>query len=186
MRKVIAIAGLMVLLLVAALALLAQTTQPTATLDFSLLFRPPSDSRPVAAVTPYFRWQNARGSNVVVNLDELGGVSLDSSDIASRGNPVTFCRADSATLYLRFGRTARTFVMTVTDTSRVNANQGTVSLVILDMQNGTHVDTSFLINQTGRECPGLITSDIDIGLAPFDSIAVGDRTLFAWITQTWQ
>ncbi len=187
MRKV-SLAPLLLLVLIAtAMALLAQVTAPVhTTFDIALFFRPPSDPRPVVAITPYFRWMNVRGSNVEVNLDELGGVSLDSSDIASRGNPVTYCLADSATMYERFGRTMRIFVLTVTDTVRVGADHGYIDLTILDMQNGTHVDTSFLVNQTGRECPGLIMEDITIGLAPFDSIASGDRTIFTWVTQTWR
>ncbi len=187
MRKV-SLAPLLLLVLIAgSLAVFAQNTAPVhTTFDIALFFRPPSDPRPVVAVTPYFRWMNVRGSNVEVNLDELGGVSLDSSDIASRGNPVTYCLADSATLYERFGRTMRIFVLTVTDTTRVNVYGGTVDLTILDMQNGTHIDTSFLVSRVGLELPGLIMDDITIGLAPFDSIASGDRAIFTWVTQTWR
>jgi hypothetical protein len=188
MRKTLALATVMVLLLAASISLLAQTTQPTSALDFSLIFRPPSDPRSVKAVVGHFRWQNLRGRTETTNMDMLGDVSLDSSDIASRGKPVTFVYADSSDLAARYGRTMKSWLITVTDTTRADslADYGTVGLTIVDVQNGSHKDTTLFVSSAGLYCSGLVTADIDLGLAPYDSIRAGDRTLLVWQTQTWQ
>lgn len=187
MRKTIALAALLVLLLAATVAVIAQTTAPTSTIDFSLIFRPPSDARSVKAVVGHFRWRNLRGRTETTNMDMLGDVSLDSSDIASRGKPVAFALADSATLAARYGRTMKSWVITITDTTRTDSSTyGLVDLTIVDVQNGSHKDTTLFVSSAGLYCAGLVTADIDIGLAPYDSIRAGDRTLFVWQTQGWE
>ena len=188
MRKIIALSALIAALLLAVFITAAgQVTAPTSTLDFSLIFRPPSDPRPVEVVTGFFRWFNARGRTETVNMDMLGEVWLDSTALASRGKPVTFVRADSAALAARYGRTMKTWVITVTDTTRVAGMQyGTVDMTILDLSSGSGRDTSLFISPAGRECNELIIDAIDVGFAPYDSIRVGDRTIMSWITYKWQ
>lgn len=189
MRKIIALSVLIAALLLAVfIAVRAQITAPTSTLDFSLIFRPPSDPRPVEVVTGFFRWFNARGRTETVNMDVLGEEWLDSTVIASRGKPVTFVRADSAALAARYGRTMKTWIITVTDTTRASAgvDYGTVDLTILDLTSGTGRDTSLFISPAGLECSEFVIDIIDVGFAPYDSIRAGDRTIMSWITFKWQ
>lgn len=189
MRKIIALSVLTVVLLLAVfVGGMAQITTPTSTLDFSLIFRPPSDPRPVEVVTGFFRWFNARGRTETVNMDVLGEEWLDSTVIASRGKPVTFVRADSTTLAARYGRTMKTWVITVTDTTRasVGVDYGTVEMTILDLTSGVGRDTSLFISSAGLECNEFIIDVIDVGFAPYDSIRTGDRTIMSWITFKWQ
>jgi len=190
MRKTIALSVLIAALLLAVfITATAQLTKPTSTLDFSLIFRPPSDPRPVEAVAGFFRWHNARGRTETVNMDVLGEEWLDSTVIASRGKPVTFVRADSAALAARYGRTMKSWIITVTDTTRgdtTGVHYGTVGMTIVDLSSASGRDTSLFISSAGLECNEFIIDAIDVGFAPFDSIRVGDRTIMSWITYQWQ
>jgi hypothetical protein len=188
MRKATALSILMVCLLAATAVILAQTTAATSAIDFSLIFRPPSDPRGVKVVTGHFRWRNTRGRTETTNMDMLGGVSLDSSAIASRGKPVSAVLADSATLEARYGRTQKTWVITVTDTTRADSSShhGFVDITILDANSGAGRDTSLFISASGLWCPSLVIDSISVIFAPYDSIRAGDRTVLSWITTQWQ
>ncbi len=189
MRKLLALAVVAVLLLTAVYVVYAQKTAATSTLDFSLIFRPPSDPRPVMVQTGHFRWQNTRGRTEAIFPDSLwdSGVDTSSTSIASRGRPVTFVLADSATLARRYGRTQKSWVITVNDTTRSGTSHtGVIDLSIYDVGRGSSRDTSIFIGANGMFCPSLVIDSISVGFAPYDSIRAGDRTVLSWITQTWQ
>lgn len=190
MRNLLALAVVTVLLLMTAFAVVqAQKTAATSTLDFSLIFRSPSDPRPVKVQTGHFRWQNTRGRTEAIFPDSLwdSGVDTSSTSIASRGRPVTFVLADSATLARRYGRTQKVWVLTVNDTTRAGTTHtGVIDVTIYEPGNGASRDTSLFIGAYGMMCRGLIIDSVSVGFAPFDSIRAGDRTMMCWQTRTWQ
>ena len=172
-----------VLLIFIAIQVIAQTTASSSVLDYSLLFRPPNDPRPVKFATPKFRWTNTRGS--ILALDGEFGDTC-SIPLASRGKPITAVLADSSMMVRRFGSIQKLWTITVIDTTRESSDAGTVSLRISDVARGTARDTSIFITAAGLFCADFVIDSVDVVFAPYDSIRAGDRSLLSWITTQWQ
>lgn len=185
MRRTIFLILAAALFVIAAMQVIAQTTSSSSIdLDFGLLFRPPSDPRPVKFATPIFRWTNLRGRTVAIDAEVSDTLS---TSLASRGRPVTTVLADSSMLIDRFGTTQKLWTITVLDTTRDGtSHNGTVRLRISDMGRATSRDTSIYVFYYGQYCTSLVIDSIDVMLAPFDSIRAGDRTLLTWKTTQWQ
>ncbi|MBW7995368.1 MAG: hypothetical protein FVQ81_02110 [Candidatus Glassbacteria bacterium] len=192
MRKVFLALALFALLLTAFIVVFAQNTAPVPSTFairaelFSLIFRPPADPRPVKKITGYFRWWNARGrTDSLVTADSSGTDTL-STPTEMRGRPVAFVRADSAAFVNRYGLTQKSWTLVITAKSDIGSDFGTVSFSTMDIFGGSRQDTSLRISSDGLECDSLFMDLIDVGFAPYDSISVGDRTIFSWVTSTWQ
>jgi len=181
-RKLILILAAALLVFVAVQVIAQTTTTSSVSLEYSLLFRPPTDPRPVKFATPTFRWTNTRGATLALDADSGATVSVP---MAARGRSVTAVLADSSMMARRFGTTQKLWTITVTDTTRRDSETGTVSLRISDVGRGTAKDTSIFVSANGLYCPDLVMDSVDVIFAPYDSIRAGDRALLAWITTQW-
>lgn len=171
-----------VLLIFIAIQVIAQTTATSSVdIEYSLLFRPPNDPRPVKFATPKFRWTNTRGSTLA-----MAGSDTTTVPLASRGKPITAVLADSSMMVRRFGSTQKLWTIAVIDTTRESSDAGTVSLRISDVARGTARDTSIFITAAGLFCADFVIDSMDVVFAPYDSIRAGDRSLLSWTTTQWQ
>lgn len=189
MRKLIAL--IITATVVCATFALQARAQTTATVgvDFGLLFRAPSDPRPIKIAPGHLRWVNAMGRTETVVTADSAGTDTLRTPLAARGKPVTHVvAADSASLFRMYGTNQRSWVITVTDTVRLGPDsiRGNVRLSILDVASGNAKDTTLFITSAGLFVPKLVNDSISVGFAPFDSIRVRDRTVITWITSQWQ